>query len=344
MAVLGGAIAAIAGSSSALRTAGSTPPAALATVPAAAAVTSAATGPQERAVQAGNVRISYIDYGGSGPAVVLLPGLNDTGHIFDGLAPTLTDRYHVYSPTRRGCGDSDKPDGGYDVATRVADLRNFLDALKLDHVTLIGHSLSGDDLTGFAATYPGRVDKLVYLDAAYDRGSPGSPFAIFASLSPAQAAAIASTPPAALASLDAYRAFAKQFARGAWSDASESNMRAKITLKPDGTVVEKCPARIAAALIVGSASAHLDESKVTAPALCFFALPPEFTAEQRQAMGMTEAQASAITAWFQSQIGEARDTMHAQVVVFPAGTSHYLFIQHPNEVATRIRSFLDTGK
>ena len=34
---------------------------------------------------------------------------------------------------------------------------------------LIGHSIAGEEMTRFAGQYPDRVDKLVYLDAAYDR-------------------------------------------------------------------------------------------------------------------------------------------------------------------------------
>ena len=53
--------------------------------------------------------------------------------------------------------------------TRVEDVRRFLDVLGIAKVTLIGHSVAGDELTAFASAYPARVDKVVYLDAAYDR-------------------------------------------------------------------------------------------------------------------------------------------------------------------------------
>jgi pimeloyl-ACP methyl ester carboxylesterase len=55
------------------------------------------------------------------------------------------------------------------VNTRVEDVRRFLDVLGIAKVTLIGHSVAGDELTAFASAYPARVDKVVYLDAAYDR-------------------------------------------------------------------------------------------------------------------------------------------------------------------------------
>jgi pimeloyl-ACP methyl ester carboxylesterase len=61
------------------------------------------------------------------------------------------------------------PETGYDTATLVEDIRQFLDALKIQRVILVGHSIAGDELTRFAVLHPDRVIKLVYLDAAYDR-------------------------------------------------------------------------------------------------------------------------------------------------------------------------------
>jgi pimeloyl-ACP methyl ester carboxylesterase len=89
--------------------------------------------------------------------------------VFDSLAVRFTDKYRVLALTRRGYGESDKPQTGYDVRTRVEDLHRFLDVLGIGKVTLIGHSMAGDELTAFASAYPARVDKVVYLDAAYDR-------------------------------------------------------------------------------------------------------------------------------------------------------------------------------
>ncbi len=71
--------------------------------------------------------------------------------------------------TRRGQGESDKPESGYDTGTLVEDIKQFLDVMKIERVHLIGYSLAGDEVTRFAGLYPERIGKLVYLDAAYDR-------------------------------------------------------------------------------------------------------------------------------------------------------------------------------
>jgi len=121
-------------------------------------------------VNANGVKLHYLEWrGGPKGVLLMLAGLGNDAHVFDDFAVKFTDQYRVVAMTRRGFGESDKPATGYDVKTRVEDVRAFLDALGIRKVTLIGHSVAGDELTGFASAYPNRVDKVVYLDAAYDR-------------------------------------------------------------------------------------------------------------------------------------------------------------------------------
>ena len=101
--------------------------------------------------------------------MLFLTGLGDSAHRFDAMARNFTDRFHVIGLTRRGQGQSDKPDTGYDTATLANDSKGFLDALKIKRANLIGHSLAGDEMTLFASVHPSYVARLVYMDAAYDR-------------------------------------------------------------------------------------------------------------------------------------------------------------------------------
>ena len=48
------------------------------------------------------VQLEVLDWGGSGPALVLLAGLGATAHHYDDFAPALTARYRVVGVTRRG--------------------------------------------------------------------------------------------------------------------------------------------------------------------------------------------------------------------------------------------------
>lgn len=122
------------------------------------------------------VTLHYFEWGewnggreGSGEVVLLLAGFGNDGAVFDTFAPKFTDKFRVFALTRRGFGGSDKPATGYDLATRVEDIRAFLDDRGIRRANLVGHSLAGDEMTAFATAYPERVDKLVYLDAAYNR-------------------------------------------------------------------------------------------------------------------------------------------------------------------------------
>jgi len=122
-----------------------------------------------RFVIANGIKQQYADWGGKGETLLLLAGLGNDAYVFDSFASRFTDKFRVIGLTRRGFGGSDRPEGGYDTATRVEDVRAFLDVLKIRRVYLVGHSLAGDELTLFASKYPDRVLKLVYLDAAYNR-------------------------------------------------------------------------------------------------------------------------------------------------------------------------------
>lgn len=120
-------------------------------------------------VTANGIKLHYLDWGGRGDVILFITGFGDTAHVFDWMGPKFVDKYHVMALTRRGYGESDKPETGYDVATLTEDVRAFLDVMKIKRVHLLGHSAGGNEMTHFASTYPKRTRSLVYLDAAYDR-------------------------------------------------------------------------------------------------------------------------------------------------------------------------------
>jgi pimeloyl-ACP methyl ester carboxylesterase len=115
-----------------------------------------------------NVTLHYVDWGGTGPVLLFLTGLGDSAHAFDTLAPQFTNQARVLGLTRRGQGRSDAPESGYDPPTLAFDIRAFLDQMGIEKATLVGFSAAGSEMTYFAAAYPQRLDKLVYLDAAND--------------------------------------------------------------------------------------------------------------------------------------------------------------------------------
>jgi pimeloyl-ACP methyl ester carboxylesterase len=123
----------------------------------------------KRVKVAEGVELEVLDFGGQGPVLVFLPGLGNTGHVFDGLAPEFIASHHVYAFTRRGFGASSWPDTGYDTATLGRDVVRALDGLGIGKASLAGHSMAGDELTWVGSHHPERIDKLIYLDATDDR-------------------------------------------------------------------------------------------------------------------------------------------------------------------------------
>lgn len=117
-----------------------------------------------------DVRLEVLDWGGTGRPLVFLAGLGNTAHVFDTFAPKFTPSYHVYGITRRGFGNSSKPDpanNSYSADRLGDDVLAVLESLKLDHPVLAGHSLAGEELSSIGSRHPERVAGLIYLDAGY---------------------------------------------------------------------------------------------------------------------------------------------------------------------------------
>jgi pimeloyl-ACP methyl ester carboxylesterase len=116
------------------------------------------------------VQLEVLDWGGSGPAVVLLAGLGATAHQYDDLAPALTARYRVVGLTRRGHRGSSAAPGGYGFARLAEDVLRVIDAVGVTNPIVIGHSFAGEELHVLGARHSAKIRGLVYVDAAFDRG------------------------------------------------------------------------------------------------------------------------------------------------------------------------------
>jgi pimeloyl-ACP methyl ester carboxylesterase len=111
------------------------------------------------------VRIHYRRLG-QGPALVLLHGYPQTGHMWRKVMPALAERFTVVAPDLRGYGDSDRPAGGYDKRTMAADVAQVIEALGLAPVVLVGHDRGARVGHRFALDHPALLTHLVLLDIA----------------------------------------------------------------------------------------------------------------------------------------------------------------------------------
>jgi pimeloyl-ACP methyl ester carboxylesterase len=120
--------------------------------------------------------------------VVLLHGLGTASHYWTETAIDLSRSGRtVLVPDAPGSGrsDSPRPETGWGIPGRVAAVFALLDALRVDEVDLVGHSLGGWTAGAFALAEPLRVRRLVLVDAAgFTKQDPAAEEALRRSLSP----------------------------------------------------------------------------------------------------------------------------------------------------------------
>lgn len=97
---------------------------------------------------------------GKGPAVLLIHGIGDSSDTWAELVPELARRHTVIAPDLLGHGLSDKPRGDYSVPAYANGMRDLLEVLDVDRVTLVGHSLGGGIAMQFAYQFPDRTERL----------------------------------------------------------------------------------------------------------------------------------------------------------------------------------------
>ena len=132
--------------------------------------------PQSHEVQAGGMRLHYLDWGNKHlPPMVFLHGGALNAHTWDLVCLALRDTYRCIALDQRGHGDSDwSPDADYSMSAQLADTKGFVDKLGLDRFILVGMSLGAINSLAFAIAHPERLNALVIIDAGPEIRRPGS--------------------------------------------------------------------------------------------------------------------------------------------------------------------------
>ncbi len=113
-------------------------------------------------------RIHYVT-AGEGHPVLLLHGFPQFWHCWRRVIPVLSQRFRVIAPDLKGYGDSDKPRGPYHTAALSEEWGEFMNALDVDRFDLVGHDWGGIIAWKMALDYPGRIRRLVILNAPFRR-------------------------------------------------------------------------------------------------------------------------------------------------------------------------------
>lgn len=280
------------------------------------------------------VRLEVLDWGGAGDPMVLLTGSGDNAHVYDEFAFQFTDRFHVIGITRRGFGRSSQPASGYDLETRVHDDIAVLDTLRIGRAVFVGHSIAGTELSRLAMAYPGRVAKLVYLDAL-DIASggwsklPQPPPA--PEMKPADLASVQRVA-AAMARDDGYRK----------TLAAICNM---VTRNASGRVLGPVSSPdVPARLIAGLHSAVYE--RIHAPTLGIFnRITPPYRMPYYWSLQPVEQAAfdrdiAALATWSGGAIQRFRSEVKGSSVVEIPNTNHYVYVVEEALVVREMRDFL----
>ena len=292
-----------------------------------------------------SVQLEVLDWGGSGPPIVLL-GCYLSVHMYDEFAPKLTKQFHVYGITRRGIGASDKPTTGYTVQRSADDVLGVLNSLKLQQSLLVGHSCAGQILTTFAAQHSDRLHALVYVDGASDPTLTPEDVGVTMPDRKMLPRPIKPTPPPDNTSFEALRV-SQRTTRG-WAF-PEAELRQQFVANPDGSVGRSLLSSVIRQAITMDARVKPDYSRVRVPVLAIYQREPPFdevaanheirNEQERAALRQEYAATRALYVRWQRDLLAGVPTAR---IVELQGASLYMFLSHEADVLREIREFAAT--
>src|SRR5215471_10005369 len=118
-------------------------------------------------------RISYVERG-RGPVALLVHGVLLNGYLWRHQLAELSDIRRCIAVDLLAHGNTEiAPEQDVSVTANAKMLKEFLDALKIDQVDLVGNDSGGGIAQIFAASYPERVRSLTLTDCdAHDNWPP----------------------------------------------------------------------------------------------------------------------------------------------------------------------------
>ena len=159
--------------------------------------------PVRRSVQTASGRISYVEQG-AGPVALFVHGVLLNSHLWRHQLADLSDiRRSIAVDLLAHGGTEIAPNQDVSVTANAKMLKEFLDALNIDQVDLVGNDSGGGISQIFAATYPERVRSLTLTDCDTHDNWPPDAFKPF--LAMAAGGGLRGTLDAMLADKSVYR-------------------------------------------------------------------------------------------------------------------------------------------
>ena len=104
-----------------------------------------------------------------GEPILFLHGFPESHRTWRNQLDHLSRDFFVVAPDQRGFGGSDRPEGveHYETSRIVQDALALMDALGIDRFTLAGHDWGGAVAWAAALQHPGRVRRLIIVNAPH---------------------------------------------------------------------------------------------------------------------------------------------------------------------------------
>ena len=302
--------------------------------------------PQDQYADINGLRLHYLDWGGSGTLLLLVPGLWHTAHTYNAIAPSFVDRYRVVAVTRRGHGSSDKPQDPVELDVLANDLAAFIDLFSEEPAIVVGQSYAGVEMPRLASLHPEKIGALVFLDAVYDwsgwiaEDQPPFPEAY--------------NPSDEYESYDELDAWFETTFPEMWGEPARAHLRSQTYLNEQGKVSWHLPwegPRASAFLEAYRGWTAAGYELIPVPVLSIQASFEGFFQENASARGLPTAMLDTARTWSRdldavlkesgrTQLEEAVPS--AMMVEFDS-THHWLHLQRPERVVTTMIEFLESN-
>ena len=126
---------------------------------------------EDHFVNAGGINTRYIEEGQGTPLILIHGGGAgaDSWGNWKGCFPLLSKNFRVLAIDMVGFGKTDRPDPDtflYDDNARIKHVVDFIEAMRLERVNLVGNSMGGGASLGVCMKRPELVNKLVLMGSA----------------------------------------------------------------------------------------------------------------------------------------------------------------------------------
>lgn len=115
----------------------------------------------------------YYEQAGTGPDLVLVPGLGASTHVWYPQLRALSSVLRVTALDPRGHGQTDKPAGPYSIRMMAEDTAALLDTLGISRAVVAGSSMASMVVVELAASRPDLVSGLVLVGGFAKLGAEG---------------------------------------------------------------------------------------------------------------------------------------------------------------------------